>query len=96
MIFHAAKKHTPNLNRIIQSLENTKFRKKGSENVPILPRIQKKSMQGGDPPCKPPSDAKASKRRFAQVPPTYNKISVMDVFNKLYLVFLILDDFSSG
>ena len=28
--------------------------KKASENVPMLPRIKKKSVQVGDPPCKPP------------------------------------------
>ena len=34
----------------------------------------------------------AASRRYQET----NKISVIDVFNKLYLFFLILDDFSNG
>ena len=76
MIFHAAKKHTPNLNRIIQSLENTKFRKKKALKMYQFCLEFKKNPCKGEIPLANPPDAKASKRHFAPVPPTYNKISV--------------------
>ena len=40
-----AETNPPKSRKYTQNLE-----KKGSENVPILPRIQEKSVQGGDPP----------------------------------------------
>ena len=52
-------------------------------------------MQGGDPLANPPNAAafrSAASRRYQET----NKISVIDVFNKLYLFFLIIDDFSNG
>ena len=51
-------------------------------------------MQGGDPLANPPDAAafrSAASRRYQET----NKISVIDVFNKLF-VFLILDDFSKS